>query len=172
LHTHHIPRRTAAAIGFAALFTALLLDQLHKYWMLEIYRIEERVRVAITSFFDLTLVWNKGISYGLLQQDGATGRYLLIGFALTAVTVLLIWMINAGSRLSAFSIGLILGGALGNVTDRVFREKHAVADFFSFHYGDFYWYIFNVADVAIAVGTIGLIVDWLATPHDNPTRAE
>ncbi len=145
-------------LGLAIAVLALAADQLHKYWMIEIYRIGERGRVEITSFFDLVMAWNPGISYGLLPQDSAAGRLLLVGFSILAVAALFLWMSNAASRPVAVSIGLIVGGALGNLIDRLLHG--AVADFFSFHYAGFYWYIFNIADVAITVGVIGLIVGW------------
>ena len=133
--------------------------------MIETYRIAERGRVEITPFFDLVMIWNRGISYGLLQQDSITGRLLLMVFSITAVTVLYLWMSNAASRLVAISLGLIVGGALGNIADRIMHG--AVADFFSFHYAGNYWYVFNIADVAITVGVIGLIIDWLITPSPS-----
>ena len=155
-------RRTAGGIGFGAAAAALALDQGHKYWMLDVYHMAERGRVAVTSFLDLVLVWNHGISYGLLRQDSDTGRVVLIGFSLAMAAALTLWMVNAASRLSAFSLGLIVGGALGNAADRIVHG--AVADFFAFHYAGYHWYIFNIADVAIAAGVIGLLLDWMTNP--------
>ena len=124
--------------------------------------IAERGKVAVTSFLDLVLVWNHGVSYGLLRQDSETGRMALIGFSLAMVVALILWMLHAASRLAAFSLGLIIGGALGNAADRLMHG--AVADFFSFHYAGYHWYIFNVADVAIGAGVIGLLLDWAMNP--------
>ena len=104
---------------------------------------------------------------GSCSRTALTGRLLLMVFSVTAVTVLYLWMSNAASRLVAISLGLIVGGALGNIADRVMHG--AVADFFSFHYAGYYWYVFNIADVAITAGVIGLIIDWLITP--SPPRA-
>jgi signal peptidase II len=151
------------ALGLAIAALALLADQLNKYWMMEIYGIAERGRVAVTSFFDLVMIWNPGISYGLLPQDSDTGRIVLIAISTAAVGALFLWMSNAASRLVAVSLGLILGGALGNLSDRL--AHGAVADFFSFHYAGYYWYVFNLADVAITVGVIGLVLDWLLPSH-------
>jgi signal peptidase II len=149
-------------LGLAAAILALAADQAHKYWMIQIYRIADRGRVEITPFFDLVMIWNRGISYGLLQQDGILGRLLLMVFSVAAVTVLFLWMSNSASRLVAISLGLIIGGALGNIADRIMHG--AVADFFSFHYAGYYWYVFNIADVAITAGVIGLLLDWMITP--------
>lgn len=152
-------------LGLAVAMLALAADQAHKYWMIEIYRIAERGRVEITPFLDLVMIWNHGISYGLLPQDGIAGRLLLMAFSAVAVTVLFLWMSNAASRLVAISLGLIVGGALGNIADRIMHG--AVADFFSFHYAGYYWYVFNIADVAITAGVIGLMIDWLITPSPS-----
>jgi signal peptidase II len=155
----------ASGIGVAAAVLAYAADQAHKYWMLDIYRIGERGRVAVTSWFDLVMAWNKGVSYGLFAQHSTTGRLVLIGVSLVAVTGLLIWMANSLTRLAGLSLGLIIGGALGNLTDRIVHG--AVADFFHFHYAGFSWYIFNVADVAIVAGVIGLMLDWMLQPSSN-----
>jgi signal peptidase II len=151
-----------SGLGLAVALVALAADQAHKYWMLHIYRIAERGRIEITPFFDLVMTWNHGISYGLLQQDSTLGRLALMVFSVAAVAVLFLWMSNAASRLVAISLGFVIGGALGNITDRVIHG--AVADFFSFHYAGYYWYVFNVADVAITAGVIGLILDWMIAP--------
>ncbi|WP_088345965.1 MULTISPECIES: signal peptidase II [Rhodomicrobium] len=150
-------------LGLAVALVAFAADQLHKYWMLDIYRIGERGKVVMTSFFDLVLRWNPGISYGLLQQDSDAGRIALTAVSAIAVVALILWIGNAGSRLAAISLGLIAGGALGNICDRIVHG--AVADFFSFHYAGFYWYVFNIADVAITAGVIGLMLDWAFSSH-------
>ena len=153
-----------SALGVATAVIVFALDQAHKYWMLEVYRIADRGRVQITSFFDLVMAWNKGVSYGLFAQHSTTGRIVLISLSLVAVTALVIWMANSLTRLAALSIGLIVGGALGNLTDRIVHG--AVADFFHFHYAGFSWYIFNIADVAIVAGVIGLILEWIVQPRE------
>ncbi len=153
-----------SALGVATAVIAFALDQAHKYWMLEIYRIADRGRVQITSFFDLVMAWNKGVSYGLFAQHSTTGRIVLISLSLVAVAALVIWMANSLTRLAALSMGLIVGGALGNLTDRIVHG--AVADFFHFHYAGFSWYIFNIADVAIVAGVVGLILEWIVQPRE------
>jgi signal peptidase II len=153
-----------SALGVATAVIVFALDQAHKYWMLEIYRIADRSRVQITSFFDLVMAWNKGVSYGLFAQHSTTGRIVLISLSLVAVAALVIWMANSLTRLAALSIGLIVGGALGNLTDRIVHG--AVADFFHFHYAGFSWYIFNIADVAIVAGVVGLILEWIVQPRE------
>jgi signal peptidase II len=161
----HIWNLASASIGFITALAAFALDQGHKYWMIEVYQIGKRGRVALTSYFDVLLTWNHGISYGLFQQNSAMGRMLLIGFAFIAVTVLAVWMARTHSRLVAASVGFIIGGALGNVADRFIHG--AVADFFLLHYGEHDWYVFNVADVAIGVGVAGILLDWLRTARQS-----
>jgi signal peptidase II len=155
----------SALIGFATALAAFALDQGHKYWMIEVYQIGKRGRVELTSYFDVLLTWNHGISLGLFPQNTDIGRNLLIAFAFVAVTVLVVWMARTHSRLLAASIGFIIGGALGNVADRLMHG--AVADFFLLHYGDLNWYVFNVADVAIGVGVAGILLDWFRTARQG-----
>jgi signal peptidase II len=152
-------------LGLALTVIALAADQFHKYWMIEVYRITEKEPVAVTPFLNLVMVWNPGISYGLFPAGSSSGRLVLVGISIAAVLALLIWMSNASSRLVAAGIGLIIGGAIGNLIDRLVYG--AVADFFSFHYAGYYWYVFNIADVAITAGVIGLILDWLLAPRQT-----
>jgi signal peptidase II len=142
---------------------ALGADQLHKWWMIEIYRIGERGKVELTSFLDLVMVWNPGISYGLWRQHGANGQILLVAIAALAAAALWLWLARLRGALPAIAVGLIIGGAAGNAIDRL--RYGAVADFFSFHAAGFYWYIFNIADIAIVAGVIGLLYDSLITGH-------
>lgn len=152
----------ASGIGIAVATASYAADQGHKWWMLEVYRIAERGRVELTSFFDLVMAWNKGVSYGLFAQHDDLGRMVLIAITAAICAGLVIWMANLPTRLAGAALGLIVGGALGNLTDRVIHG--AVADFFHFHYAGFSWYVFNVADIAIVMGVIGLLLDWMRPP--------
>ena len=150
----------AAPLGFAVALVTLLIDQAHKYWMLHVFDIESKGRVTVTSFLDLVFVKNIGISYSMFNQDSQEGQYFLAGFAVVASTALWIWLnLASTSRLMTWSIALIIGGALGNAIDRVLIG--GVADFFSLHAYGFYWYVFNIADVAIVAGVVGLLYDSL-----------
>lgn len=164
-------RLWGAYSGFGLIIAVLALaaDQLNKYWMIEIYRLGDRGRVAVTSYLDLVMLWNPGISFGQLPQDSDLGRYLLIGFSIAAAIGLTIYLAYAHSRLIAASIGLIIGGAIGNVIDRIVHG--AVADFFSFHYAGYYWYVFNIADVAITLGVFGLLIDWIMPSHTKVSKS-
>jgi signal peptidase II len=156
-------------LGVAALTAAV--DQAHKAWMFYVFDIGARSPVRVAPFFDLVLVWNQGISYGLLPQQGALGRFALILFAIAASLALAVWLARQTSKLAAASIGLIIGGAIGNAIDRVVYG--AVADFFSFHAFGFAWYVFNIADTAIVAGVLGLLYESLFRGHkkaENPSK--
>ena len=146
------PFARAAALAVAA------IDQLYKWWMLSVFDIEDKGCVEVATFLSLVYVKNVGISYSLLNQESMTGQYLLVTFAVVASIGLWLWLTwSQGSRLMALSLGLIIGGALGNAIDRL--RLGGVADFFSFHAYGFYWYVFNIADVAIVAGFIGLLYE-------------
>ena len=145
--------------GLALALIALLTDQMHKYWMVHIYELGNRGRVTLTPFFDLVMVWNPGVSYGLFAQDGIAGKLALVGFALLICAALIFWLARQTRMLPAIAIGLIIGGALGNAIDRLIYG--AVADFFSLHAFGYHWYVFNLADIAIVLGAAGLVYDAL-----------
>lgn len=149
--------------GLGVTLAVLALDQLSKWWIIHVYDLPQRGRVAVTPFLDLVMLWNPGISYGLFAQDTEFGRNLLIAFALVTALVLTIWMARTHNHLLALSLGLIVGGALGNAIDRAVYG--AVADFISLHAYGFYWYVFNVADAAIVAGVAGLLYDTLFNSH-------
>jgi len=156
-------------LGIAAL--TLLADQAHKAWMLYVYDIDGKGVVPLTPFFDLVLVWNRGISYGLLPQESAVGRWGLILFAFAASFALAVWLARLTAPLGAASIGLIIGGAIGNAIDRI--NYGAVADFFSLHVLGYQWYVFNIADAAIVAGVVGLLYESLFRGHKkvrNPSK--
>jgi signal peptidase II len=165
--TTRAPSATAAAswawgrysgLCLAAAAITLVLDQASKWWLLAVYGMAGKGRVEVLPFLDLVFVKNTGISYSLLDQSSTAWQVGLAAFA--ALASLALWAWNARSstgRLMAASVGLIVGGALGNGIDRVLIG--GVADFFSLHALGFYWYVFNIADVAIVAGVIGLLYD-------------
>lgn len=147
-----------SAVGWWTAIFTFALDQTHKWWMLLIYRIADKGRVEITPFLDLVFVKNQGVSYGMFAQGDMTGQYVLALFAVLATAGLSAWLARGvDNKLLAVSIGMIIGGALGNALDRLLIG--GVADFFSLHAYGFYWYIFNIADIAIVAGVLGLLYD-------------
>jgi signal peptidase II len=151
--------------GLAVAAGTTLADQIHKAWMIGVFDAAQTRKITVTPFFDLVLIWNQGISYGLFKQDGEWGRFALIAFSLAAVLALFYWLAQVQTRLSAVGIGFVIGGALGNVIDRL--HYGAVADFFAFHVAGFHWYVFNLADVAIVAGVAGLLFDSLRSSHKS-----
>lgn len=143
-------------LGLLVAAVAFALDQLHKWWMLSVLGIAEGA-ITVGPYLDLVLVWNRGVSYGWFQQDSSLGLYILIALTAIAVIGLIIWLAMCDGALVALALGLIIGGALGNGTDRLVHG--AVADFFSFHAFGFRWYVFNLADVAIVAGVAILLYD-------------
>ena len=140
---------------------ACALDQASKLYLLHVYGIAERSPVHVTPFIDFVLARNTGISYGLFQTQGAIGQWALLGFKAVAVLLLWAWLSRAQTRLTALALGLIIGGAVGNAIDRL--AYGWVADFVFFHISGadwrFDWYVFNLADVAIVAGVIGLLYE-------------
>jgi signal peptidase II len=115
--------------------------------------------VKIGPFITIVLTWNTGISYGWFPQVGPFGQWALLGVKAMAVVLLWVWLAHATSRLTALALALIIGGAIGNAIDRALHG--AVVDFVLLHAGTFRWYVFNLADVAIVAGVIGLLYDSL-----------
>ena len=152
-----------SALGLALAVVTGIIDQASKLWLLDVFDLADRGRVVVTSFIDLVVTWNAGISYGLLQQNGLFGAWALLAFKMAAVVFLWIWLARASSRLTATALGLIIGGALGNAIDRL--HWPGVMDFVLFHVEtagwSFRWYVFNLADVAIVAGVAGLLYDSL-----------
>ena len=154
-------------LGLWVIVLTFIVDQAHKWWMLNVYQIGKGQRVVVTPFLDLVYVINKGVSYGLLDN---AGPWLLTSFAVFVSLVLWFWLSQAdASRLMAMSLGLIIGGALANAVDRL--HLGGVADFFSLHAFGFYWYVFNIADVAIVAGVVGLLYDSLWTSRNDASKA-
>src|SRR5919107_6068112 len=153
--------------GLAVALITAVLDQASKLYLLFVYELGARGVVPVLPFVDFVLTQNRGISYGLFQQDGPLGQWMLLAFKVIAVAVLWVWLARADSRLTALSLGLIIGGAIGNAIDRL--AYGWVADFVLFHASgtnwQFYWYVFNLADVAIVAGVIGLLYESLFSGH-------
>jgi len=151
------------ALGLVIVAVILIADQLVKWWMLsDVFGLTGPIvagmtapRVEVTSFFNLTLVWNYGISFGLF--GGENGAWIWSTVAVLVSIALLVWLWRANGRLLAVSLGLVIGGALGNVIDRL--RFGAVADFLDFHLMGYHFFVFNVADAAISIGVVLIVID-------------
>lgn len=155
-------------LGLVAALLSLVADQVSKLALLFAYDLPVHEPVALGPFLNLIVVWNKGISYGLWQQDSEIGRWLLAGLSVVAALAILAWVRRSERRVLAVALGLLAGGALGNAIDRV--AYGAVFDFAQLHAGRFSWYVFNIADVAIVAGVVGLVYD--AVFLDRRSRSE
>jgi signal peptidase II len=149
--------------GMTVAAIACLLDQASKLYLLNVVDLAANP-MRLGPFFDFVLTRNTGISYGLFQTQGVLGQWVLLGLKAAAVIALWLWLARAHDRLTALSLGLIIGGAVGNAIDRL--AYGWVADFVFFHVAAgtwrFNWYVFNLADVAIVAGVAGLLYESLA----------
>lgn len=150
-----ILKRNLTVGGLLALLV-VLADQVTKEWALATLFRDGAV-VEVTPFFNLVAVWNRGVSFGLLASDDPMTPYYLSGFAIVVVIGLLVWLARAPSQLLRISLGLIIGGAIGNVIDRL--RYSAVVDFIDWHVFGYHWPAFNLADSAISVGVVFLLFD-------------
>jgi signal peptidase II len=148
-------------VGLIAAAIVCAADQAVKLWLLFGFDLANRGIVRLTPFLDFVLIWNTGISYGWFAQETDFGRFVLLALKTAAVVVLWVWLARAELRLTALSLGLIIGGALGNAIDRL--AHGAVMDFVLFHITTptfrFTWYVFNLADAAIVAGVAGLLYE-------------
>jgi signal peptidase II len=160
--------------GSIAAVLALIADQAHKLWMLQVFDIRSRQPVHAGPFLDLVLVWNPGISYSLLRMDTPAGRWGLAAFVAVATAFLGWLMWRAGNKWLGVGLGLIVGGALGNLIDRL--AYGAVADFFHLfieteRWGRLSWYVFNIADVAIVAGVALLLYEAFFVAQNSEPEA-
>jgi signal peptidase II len=146
--------------GLVAAVLVAALDQLSKAAVLAYFAGRALGdHEVVTSFFNLTLTYNRGISFGLFNE-GAGLNALVFSLAAAAIVALLVfWLSRVESPFLAVAIGLIIGGAIGNVTDRI--RLGAVVDFLDFHVGSLHWPAFNVADSAICIGVAAMLLDGL-----------
>lgn len=156
--TFPVTRLGYKAYGVAAL--TLILDQLSKYWVLDVLHLPERFTIKLLPVLSLTMVWNPGVSFGLLRAGGELGRLMLAAFAAMVVIILGNWARKTVRPLMAVGLGLVMGGAVGNnLIDRL--QFGRVVDFIDVSGLHFFPWVFNVADSAISVGVVLLLVDTL-----------
>jgi len=145
-------------LAYGVAIAIVLVDQFSKHWVLGALGLGEGQSVAVWGPMHLTLVANPGVAYGLLKSGGAWGRWALSAFELVVAAALALWAWRAERGLIGLAVGLIMGGAIGNLVDRV--RRGAVVDFIDFQSLHFPW-VFNVADSAITVGIVLLIAESL-----------
>lgn len=136
----------------------LILDQISKWLILAVVMQPPR-RIPVTDFFNLVLTYNTGVSFGLFQGDSPLRPYFLSAIALVIVVGLLVWARRQPPGLLTYGVGGVVGGAIGNVIDRM--HQPGVVDFLDFHVAGWHWPAFNIADSAIVCGVVLILVDGL-----------
>ena len=151
-------------INLLLVFLIFLLDRISKIYVIYLDKKFLGSEIFSSKYLNITLIWNEGIAFGLLNFEKNYLYNILTIFILTVI-ILILFMIIKTEGLKKFLLLLILGGALGNIFDRIFYK--AVPDFIDFHIGNFHWFIFNIADIFISVGVIFMILFELIGINDK-----
>lgn len=150
-------RNVLTALGIAAALVVLVADQASKWWVREVLDLPAIGSIPVLPVLNLTMVWNHGVTFGLLNSLGPWGAPVLVAGALVIVGALGVWLARAERPSVVLALGAIAGGAVGNVIDRL--RFGAVVDFIHAHAFGWSWYVFNVADAAIVCGVAVLLLD-------------
>ena len=151
-----------AVLAYALALVVVLADQGLKYWILDVFHLPDRETAEVAGPFWLTMVWNRGVSFGVFNTDAGWTRWVLCGFSLAVAVALAVWALRVRQTILAVALGFIMGGAVGNLIDRA--RLGAVTDFLDFSRLHFPW-VFNVADAAINIGAVLLIWDLFLAPR-------
>ncbi|VAW06148.1 Lipoprotein signal peptidase [hydrothermal vent metagenome] len=152
-------------LGLVIAICVLAIDRASKWWVINILELPKIQMVQILPIFNLQWAENRGISFSMLTADSDLGRWALVALTALIATGLVIWLRTVQTRLLAIAIGLVIGGAAGNIYDRAVYGY--VADFFQFHTGNWSFAIFNVADSCISIGAALLIWDSFFGPDSR-----
>lgn len=155
---------------FSAVFVILLvvlIDQASKYYMLNILHLNIINHIEISKIFDFTMVWNRGISFGTFKAETDFGRWALVASSSIIATGFLYWLGKTKDKITFFALSFVIGGAIGNLIDRV--KYGAVVDFLDFS-GIYFPWVFNIADSAVFIGAMLLIIDMLLNPDEKPQK--
>jgi len=142
-------------ISFSIVFLIYFLDRLSKIHVIQLDKNNLGSDIFNSTYLNIILIWNKGIAFGLLSFNESY-LYNIITLTIAIIIIVLIVMSLKSQGFKRYSLLMIVGGALGNLHDRIFFN--AVPDFIDFHIGNFHWFIFNVADIFITVGVISMII--------------
>lgn len=154
-------RALRQAVGLAA--AVLLADQATKWWIIEGVR-PPLGGIEVTPFFNIVMVWNPGVTFGLFGMGGEVMRWVLVAVTFAIVVALGVWLVRCGRAFPALALGAVIGGAAGNLLDRLIHGK--VADFLDFHLAGWHWPAFNLADAAIVCGVCALLLDTFLAPRE------
>ncbi len=163
--------RLAGPARWGLILAALVVaaDQLSKLWIVEVVMAPPRT-IPVTPFFNIVLAWNRGISFGLFNRAGAAAAWVLPAVVALVIVFLAVWLVRTPRGLVGVSLGLVLGGAIGNLIDRL--RIGAVIDFLDVHAMGYHWPAFNVADSAITVGALLLVADSLFAGGERRTSEQ
>ena len=153
-------------ISFSIVALIYLLDRLSKIFVIQLDKNSLGLDIFSSTYLNIVLIWNKGIAFGLFSFD-KSNLYNILSIIIAIIIVILIVMSLKSQGPKRYSLLMIVGGALGNLHDRIFSK--AVPDFIDFHIGVFHWFIFNVADIFISLGVFCMILIELI---DNNKRNE
>ncbi|MEK7660844.1 MAG: signal peptidase II [Pseudomonadota bacterium] len=145
------------------------IDQIAKYWVVQKLNLFELGKIEISSIFDLTMVWNNGVSFGALRADSEMARWALVGLSAVISCVFLFWMFRATRKLNIFALAMVIGGAFGNMIDRI--RFGAVADFLDFS-GLYFPWVFNIADASVVLGASLLLLDMFINDEKLPAAPD
>jgi len=143
-------------INLILIVSIFALDRISKIYIIKIFELENKVDIYLTEYLNLYLIWNKGVAFGLFSFNESFIYNVITGIIIIICIVVMIMIYNSNG-FKNFSLILVLGGALGNLFDRMYYS--AVPDFIDFHINGFHWFVFNVSDIFITLGIICLIFD-------------
>tara|TARA_Y100001935_G_scaffold120777_1_gene99921 strand:+ start:1123 stop:1611 length:489 start_codon:yes stop_codon:yes gene_type:complete len=141
-------------LSLSIIFVIFITDRISKLYVINSAEAFGEYDVSVTSFLNLTLIWNEGIAFGLFSFDDKL-YYNLLTIFIILVTTVIIWLMSKSRGFEKYSFMMIIGGSFGNIFDRIFYS--AVPDFIDIHINSFHWFIFNVADIFITLGILCLI---------------
>ena len=147
--------RKSFIISSLLVFSIFLLDRLSKIYVIYLDKKFLGSELLSSKFLNIRLIWNEGIAFGLLSFNEKI-FYNALTFLISIIILIIFFMLSKSNGIKKFSLMMILGGAIGNIYDRIFYK--AVPDFLDFHIGNFHWFIFNVADIFITLGVIFMII--------------
>ncbi len=151
--------------AFSLSLAVLLLDQLSKYFVLALNGTSAGWISAPLPFFNVVLVWNRGVSFGLFNSHPEWMPWILLALTSALTIALIFWLFHTPRRFTLFGLAMVIGGATGNIIDRV--RHGAVVDFLDFHMAGLHWPAFNVADAAIFIGVVFLLWDSVKESKEN-----
>ena len=142
-------------ISFLIVISIFIIDRISKIYVIFLEKKNNISEIFLSKFLNIHLVWNEGIAFGLFNFE-KSNLYNILTFFIFLIILLIIYMSYHSKGFKRYSLLMIIGGALGNIFDRIFSK--AVPDFIDFHVGNFHWFIFNIADIFITLGVIFMIM--------------